>query len=98
MRVAELSGAKLDYWVYRALHGKHLADLTGGTVPFSTNWRWGGPIIDLEGIGVGPDSIGPWKAWKESPDNTPKVYIGETALIAAMRRFVALNFGPEVSN
>jgi len=96
MKVSELEGALLDYWVYRALHGKHLADFTGGTVPYSSDWRWGGPIIDACKMDVrnwnkdGPDESIEATMWSNG------VYIGQfgkTRLIAAMRCFVASEYG-----
>lgn len=104
MKVSELSGAKLDYWVYRALHGKHLADFTGGTVPFSTDGRWGMPIIEHEGITIEPNPYG-LKLWAAcsgpGPRDAEPFWIwkdGATPLIAAMRCFIASKFGEEVPN
>lgn len=109
MKVAELSGAELDYWVAKA-KGEEAALLNNGRggqcviktcgayEPYSPSraWSQGGLIIEREGIGVGPDYYEGWKAWKESSDNNPRVYTGKTALEAVMRRYVASKFGTEV--
>lgn len=67
----------------------------GNPIPrYATNWEVGGPIIDREGIGTRPDTGLNW--WVA--DIKGGVYIdhGPTALIAAMRCFVASKLGDEV--
>jgi hypothetical protein len=107
MKVAELTGAKLDYWVYHALNGKHLADFTGGTVPYSSDWAWGGPIIEREEIEINvsehrlyaPDGKTLWAAdWypKKGKQQDCHSQKGSSALEAAMRCYVASEFGEEV--
>ena len=58
----------------------------------SRNWVYGGPIIDAEYIGVMPVS----DAWWRAGDVDGAGGFGPTALVAAMRCFVAAKFGPEV--
>lgn len=66
---------------------------------FSTNWAQGGPIIERECITVECqfDRVG-WKAWTPAPEQPDgeAVGAGDTALIAAMRCFVAAHLGDEV--
>ncbi len=61
---------------------------------YSTDWAWGGPIIEREGISIGCHLDGAeWFAqnyWGEYESSGP------TALIAAMRCFVASRFGDEI--
>ena len=81
-----------------SIHGK-----MGGCPEFSTNWSWGGPIIERELIEISYDrsTILPekWWAvkWEEQPWTDQNYLIGGvTPLIAAMRAFVASSFGEEV--
>lgn len=75
---------------------------TGGTAclpDYCGDWAWGGPIIDRELIAVFPyrDMDG-WEAVtlnKSSPQSDIEVD-GPTALVAAMRAFVAVELGDEV--
>jgi hypothetical protein len=60
---------------------------------YSTNWAHGGPIIEREGITI---------EWEGDPDSwcacimaDQEVY-GQTALIAAMRCYVASKLGDEI--
>ena len=74
---------------------------------FSTNWAQGGPIIDREGIDLycniptnpahkDPCWQGDWRAcYHRCGYGTDRVH-GKTALIAAMRCFVANRLGDEV--
>lgn len=117
MKVSELSGAALDYWVAKAEGfpqcGLHTED--GETVCFlgpvamerftwapSTAWEQGGPIIERERISVVNWAPDLWTAgWKRTGPHSLAVFEvpnggGPTALIAAMRAFVASKFGEEV--
>lgn len=108
-KVSELEGALLDAAVAKADGwGFRLVDsdppfiwLTDGPdddpefqFSPSTNWTQAGPIIERERIGFDWDGAR-WTAWYQSklPDNTQD---GPTALIAAMRAYVASKFGEEV--
>lgn len=66
-----------------------------GPFPYSTCWRFGGPIIERERISPlwtdGPDPE--WRAMHQQED---VIGCGSTLLIAAMRAFVAIKLGDEV--
>lgn len=97
MKTSELIGAALDRAVAHCDGMEYLA----GYSP-STNWAQGGPLIEREGIDVGPSFTGSyaegafakptgWCAYIHKhggPINPPKYY-GPTPLIAAMRAYVA---------
>lgn len=137
MKVTELSGALLDYWVARTdetwkrahemfpawtldptFSGVELISSTSGEQecilipnnpfrqdrkPFnpSSEWLYGGPIIERERITISPAYRGEgWGAYingccyeSDDPDQT-----GPTPLIAAMRAYVASKFGDEVQD
>lgn len=104
MKVAELTGAELDYWVAKAegkdvwispYRGNCYTDQDSGKYSPSTDWSQGGPIIQREGIELRKDlrHINIARIGGFEPDlNMP----GDTPLIAAMRCFVASKFGEEV--
>jgi Protein of unknown function (DUF2591) len=63
----------------------------------STVWRDGGPIIDREQISVlSPTRHSMASEWRAYTGNKKFVMLGSTALIAAMRCFVASKLGDEV--
>lgn len=106
MKVSELEGALLDYWVGRA--AELPISMLGGMCiwqqnmkPFnpSINWAQGGVIIDRERIEFGRQADDMWGAWIgdlafDEPGNPTAT--GPTHLIAAMRAYVASKFGEEV--
>ena len=123
IRVSELSGAWLDYWVARAegtdavvlevraiqrsteLHCVQLG-APAQALNYSTSWEKGGPIIELEHIqlwhrvetGDGNDwhatcSV-PWSRFEKA--GFEETESGSTPLVAAMRAYVASNYGTEV--
>lgn len=97
MRVAELEGALLDYWVAKAegliVDGIRHGGVVIGTTPDryvyhpSTNWAHGGPIIERNLPAIGWNGYG--LSFKPSIN-------GSTPLIAAMRSYVASKYGDEV--
>ena len=114
MKVAELEGALLAYWVARAL-GFPSAD----AVPVEQcgweqiedesfrkdwapheDWEQGGPIIEREQIGMFPTrGLAVGLEWRASANRFVMSQIyGPTPLIAAMRAYVAEKFGDEVSD
>jgi hypothetical protein len=60
----------------------------------STNWAQGGPIIEREGITVGPDTGLDW--WIAHIKGGVYIDHGPTPLIAAMRCYVASKLGDEI--
>lgn len=134
MRVADLEGADLDYWVARAEGFAHTlareaqfaldghanpcifttsrgdlrlarADSVTAWNP-STDWSCGGLIIERERMHLEPFPGGAeypeWMAfdqsdgWGEPSEDSPLRQYGDTALIVAMRAYVATKFGKEV--
>ena len=79
-------GEYIKQWVLEAhKQGSH-------TSPWSTDWLFGGPIIEREGISI-VRCIGGWKAMQ---DHDVREWLGETPLQAAMRCHVAARLGPTV--
>jgi hypothetical protein len=98
IKTNELTGAALD-WAVAKCEGIINGDvldvgfiLEGGYSP-STNWAQGGPIIEREGVSL-EYSAQPEK-WCACIMADQEVY-GPTALIAAMRCYVASKLGDEV--
>ncbi len=111
MKVSELSGAVLDFYVGKA-EGKNPIFRKKGMTPDggevfvdhvicdgiyrpSTDWSQGGPIIERERIMLEP--VEKWVAHAYAKDNYYS-YHGDTPLIAAMRAYVAGRFGKEVDD
>jgi hypothetical protein len=110
MKVSELTGALLDYWVARIERqtGVEVYIRTDGAVPRcmmrlgaekwfcpSINWAQGGPIIEREQIGT-QRRTGEWRASFTPLSGSVLMVAGPTLLIAAMRSYVASKFGDEV--
>lgn len=103
MKVSELAGSQLDFWVARAEGVEATVDTQLKFTP-STDWAQGGPIIDREGIAISPMPAkgGTWCAISMGrlatrPTGGTGVWMeGPTPLIAAMRGYVRAKFGPEV--
>ncbi|WP_406867192.1 phage protein NinX family protein [Paraburkholderia fungorum] len=107
MKVSELEGALLDYWVAKAegLSARFCSDRSYVIVdktPYcpSTSWTIGGPILERSLISVlyGPvDSIdvpGYWTGFIRPSDDIG--FDASTPLVAGMRARVASWFGEEV--
>lgn len=101
-KVSELTGAELDHWVAKAegVTGK----VQNGYPNFelldyrpSLYWNHGGGIIEREGIKLRDGIFQKWKADLKNPYYKFSME-GPTALIAAMRAFVASRFGLEVDD
>lgn len=114
MKTSKLSGAHLDYWVAKAA-GDHWGSSEGfradlQQAPYSTEWTYGGPIIERERIQLWPDYCYPggatdqWRALRQGPwsdeqdrmNDTQPLGEGRTPLIAAMRAYVASKLGEVV--
>lgn len=112
MKVQDLTGADLDYWVAKAeglpAHpglGRYVVAAPIDTrwaheFKFSTDWSDGGPIIEREAEPIDNHGAGGlWRAqgaWKCQLKADGWVCEGPTPLIAACRAYVASKFGPEV--
>lgn len=111
MKTSELIGAELDLWVLRGFgrvgeihHGLCIQMTMGlplGPAPCSTDWQWGGPIIENECIEL--VTFGNPTQWSANPSfmfngcsDYEHIHVGPTPLIAAMRAFVHEKFGDEV--
>lgn len=99
-KVAELEGALLDASVamaerleWRFVEGRCCVPagaIGGGWMPYEPSWQWpeGGPIIGRERIKLEP--------WDHDAEWQANGVWGPTALVAAMRAYVASKFGDEV--
>jgi hypothetical protein len=109
MKVSELTGAELDYWVAKAEElplseewncsgsdGVLIGTGQGDLEQFapSTNWAHGGPIIERERIETRPESNGFWRSFSWGGADTS----GASPLEAAMRAYVVSKFGEEVED
>lgn len=88
-------------------NGEHVKDwvldehrIGMNTDPYSIDWLWGGPIIERERIHLCPivyNDLSQWHAW---PYFLPRQWgiaiVGPTALVVAMRAYVASKLGEEV--
>jgi len=103
IKVSQLAGALLDYWVARA--EGITPELVSG-VPlgcgYSQEWVQGGPIIERELIDL-EHSGREWREdgsfgvqWEACMPGGVCYMSGDTALIAAMRSYVVRKFGEEV--
>jgi hypothetical protein len=91
MKTPELTRAALDWAVHVALHGSCEGHAEH---EYSTDWSQGGPIIEREGIGVGPAGCArKWNPVTEQYDQ----FTGPTPLIAAMRCYVASKLGDDIN-
>ena len=108
IKTSDITGPVLDWAVAKAEgHDVAVAEGTGlilirrGFVADyfdpSTNWGWGGPIIERECISITherPDGSG-WTAETDAGHDDQSEH-GPTPLIAAMRCFVASKLGDEI--
>ncbi len=97
MKVSELEGPMLDFWVVMALGEKAKftrdrahAIRRGAMYAPSVRWSHGGPLLDRFRIGV-MQRGGEWGAWL--PEDMEPSGTGPSALIAAMRALVASKYG-----
>jgi hypothetical protein len=108
MKVSELTGALLDYWVARAegwvfdqdddmwrTADGRAQQLKGHWTP-STYWAQGGPIIERERMSL--DGETRHAAIRVGNGAQWQSAYGETLLVAAMRAYVASRFGDDVAD
>lgn len=111
MKVSELTGAQLDYWVAKGENRS--PDMGGPELPGigvvcraclpngefgiyspSYDWRQGGPIVESQKIAL-EFVTDEWEGIVMRQHDHVFAY-GDSALIAAMRAYVASKFGKEV--
>lgn len=107
----DAAAAKAEGQALHHRHGKLVVEiLPGGNepdydspLPFCSDWRYGGPIIEREKISLWAPAHPHWDSWaatsvelqrKTAGIGAPRY--GPTPLIAAMRAFVTSKFGDEV--
>src|ERR1700757_765990 len=109
MRVAELDGVLLDYWVAKAEGFREsFAQFKSSPVPYSSNWTYGAPIIEREKMSTVKfgDQWGAFIPGGRADTSSDRIKgagdyadgLGASALIAAMRAYVASKFGDEVED
>lgn len=98
IKTSELTGAALDWAVGKA--GDYHRDY-----PYSTDWVFGGPIIERERISVWTPMTchkqSEWVAgkpavWEGEEVEIDREFYGPTPLVAAMRCYVDSKLGAEV--
>jgi len=95
MKTNELTGAALDWAVCKA-SGTVDIDIVWELVKragisYSTDWEYGGRVIEREKIELEHDGFKWWARIKADED-----FSGTTPLIAAMRCYVASKLGDEI--
>lgn len=106
MKTSELQGTALD-WAVCVANGETREEWLKLPYPYSTNWLFGGPIIEQEKIAVWYHSeYGCWCSagieWMDADVESdaffemPDAFRGPTPLIAAMRCYVASKLGDEI--
>ena len=96
MKTSELTGAALDWAVAKCgfVQGTARALIASEAKPYSTDWSQGGPIIERERISANREVLA--HEWLACTYDTRIARSGPTALIAAMRCYVASVLGDEV--
>lgn len=112
MKVSDLSGRQLDYWVERARWPNDDASRwpygTKELAQYSTDWSAGGPVIEIGRIVFLCVDSDVWIAvaaadftgdqFRYFQIDTEPAHRGVTPLIAAMRCYVATVFGEHVAD
>lgn len=102
-QTCDLSGAALD-WAVGVSEGYETAITDSGCIirrgvvtdyfDPSTNWGWGGPIIERERIRAAPSPAD--GGWAATSADVYTISYGPTLLIAAMRHYVDSKLGSSV--
>jgi hypothetical protein len=102
IKTSELTGPALDWAVARAegVYFENLREFEMYAGDYSTDWEYGGPLIEREGIGFrrgysDESGFNGWVAQRWAQDTTV-FEEGPTPLIAAMRCYVASKLGDTV--
>ena len=95
MKTAELTGDTLDWAVAKCgfVQGTARSLIASEVKPYSSDWAQGGLIIEREMIQIKENGYGYWFA----KIGKGKFMRGTTPLIAAMRCYVASNWGDTVN-
>lgn len=91
------NGSEAGYWIWEEKANNHIdtAQLIGRNYSPSTNWTQGGPLIERENVSLAsPSPVS--DHWTAMTNMSTHKQHGETALIAAMRCFVATKMGNEI--
>lgn len=95
MKTSELVGDALNRAVHTALQYEDIHE--GCTAPpYSTDWAFGGPIIEREKIRLDTSWNQEDGQWSARIDSVGGWWQGDTPLIAAMRCYVTSKLGDEV--
>ena len=96
MKTSELTGAALNTAVHNLAFPDEPIQEGCTAPPYSSDWAFGGPIIERERICLIPPraDIEMWEAYH--PDFPQAEHYGLKPLIAAMRCYVAAVMGDEV--
>jgi hypothetical protein len=100
MKTSELTGAALDWAVAKCEQqldeDSMLLPVEWHLASFSTDWAYGGEIIEREGIQI-QRHASVWIALPPDTEFSEEAYQeGDTPLVAAMRCYVASKFGDEI--
>ncbi|HUG56773.1 MAG TPA: phage protein NinX family protein [Candidimonas sp.] len=97
MKVSELTGAELDYWVGKIEKDIQNCPFLTFRKPYSTEWEFGGPIIERERIELtNYNGIHNGKLSTKWRANNCRQFDHPLPLVAAMRAYVASKYGEEV--
>jgi hypothetical protein len=102
VKTSELTGNALDWAVAKCEVGADFIGEIDDPHFYSTDWAQGGPIIEREGISICNVDANSWgeggwtaslgELWSPSEEG----WISPTALVAAMRAYVARKLGEDV--
>jgi len=93
IKTSELTGQKLDLIVHDLLHPDEPIKEGCTAPPYSSDWSFGGPIIEREYMYL--EYSGIWRSYCTQNGNS-FMSVGETPLIAAMLCFVESKLGEEI--
>jgi len=98
IKTSELTGRVLNHMVHVAMRYEPIHE--GCTAPpYSTDWCFGGPILERECMELKVEDPKKWLAlmWWDDENSAADIQMyGPTPLIAAMRCYVASKLGDEV--
>ena len=97
-KTSELTGQELDRAVHFLLHPNEPIKDGCTAPPYSSDWCFGGPIIEREEIFLAKSILGGWTGsiYVKAKDYNCIMHAAPTPLIAAMRVYVASTLGDEI--